>query len=427
MRMDPVSQIPRSGDGGHGPNRTGSPAVLLVGLTGGIAAGKSTVAARLHDLGARVVDADALARQVVEPGTAGLAAVVDAFGPAVVRADGFLDRPALGRVVFADPVARERLNGIVHPLVRGRFAAAVAATPVGSVLVHDVPLLVELGMGPQYNLVVVVHADAAERVRRLVAERGMTEDDAGARLASQADDAAREAAADVWLDNTRAAPDVLAEVDRLWADRLVPYAANLAAHRRAARLGTVTLAPYDPAWAVQAARQGARIRWLCRGHPRAGELAVEHIGSTAVAGLRAKPVIDLQLAVPSLSVADEVEPTLTAGGFVRSIGNDVDSPKPVDPDPAHWRKRFYGGCDPGLVVHLHVRATGSAGWRYAVLFRDWLRGDAGARAAYEARKLRLAAEHPVAADYAVAKESWFDDALARAEDWAGRTGWRPPA
>ncbi len=401
---------------------------LLVGLTGGIGAGKSTAATRLGSLGAEVVDADALARDVVEPGTPGLAAVADAFGHELLRADGSLDRSALGRVVFQDPAARERLNGIVHPAVRQRFAAAVAAAPSGSVLVHDVPLLVELGMGPQYHLVAVVHADAGERIRRLVTERGMTEADATARLASQADDEARRAAADVWLDNTGATAGLLAEVDRLWTDRLVPYAANLAAHRRSRRPDDVALVPHDPGRAAQAARLGARIRWLCREHPRSGELAVAHIGSTAVPGLRAKPVIDLQLAVPSLTVADELEPALSAGGFVRVAGVDADTPKPGDPDPARWRKRFYGGCDPGPVVHLHVREVGSAGWRYALLFRDWLRADVAARTDYETVKLRLAAEHRRTDDYALAKEPWFDDALDGAEGWAHRTGWipRPP-
>ena len=401
--------------------------VLVVGLTGGTGAGKSTVAAHLAGLGARVVDADALAREVVRVGTPGLAAVVEAFGTGVLGADGALDRPALGRLVFPDPAALSRLNGIVHPLVRARFADEVAATPAGAVLVHDVPLLVELGMEPQYHLVVVVHADADERVRRLVVERGWDPADAHARLAAQAGDEARRAAADVWLDNTRATDELFAAVGQLWSDRLVPYAANLAAHRRTRRPDAPTLVQHDPAWAGQAARLGARIRWLCRDHPRAGELTVEHIGSTAVPGLRAEPVVDLQLGVPSLAVADELEPALADGGFVRVAGNDADRPKPVDPDPEHWAKRFHGGTDPGVIVHLHVRVTGSPGWRYALVFRDQLRADRPAREAYEVEKLRLAAISPTTEAYAEAKEPWFDAALPRAEAWAARTGWTPPA
>lgn len=401
--------------------------VLVVGLTGGTGAGKSTVAAHLAGLGARVVDADALAREVVQVGTPGLAAVAAAFGPAVLGADGALDRPALGRLVFTDPAALSRLNGIVHPLVRARFTREVAATPAGAVLVHDVPLLVELGMGPQYHLVVVVHADAGERVRRLVVERGWDPADAHARLAAQAGDDARRAAADVWLDNTGATDGLFAEADSLWAERLVPYAANLAAHRRTRGPGVPALVPHDPEWAGQATRLGARIRWLCRDHPHAGDLAVEHIGSTAVPGLRAKAVIDLQLAVPSLAVADELEPSLTEGGFVRVPGVDADRPKPADPDPADWAKRFFGGTDPGVVVHLHVRVTRSAGWRYALLFRDHLRADRSARDAYGTEKTRLAALHATTEDYAEAKEPWFDAALSSAEAWAARTGWTPPA
>lgn len=331
--------------------------MLLVGLTGGIAAGKSTVAARLAGRGAVVVDADALARAAVEPGTSGLAAVLDRFGAGVRAADGTLDRAALGRVVFADAAARDDLNGIVHPLVRARFAATVAAVPAGSVVVHDVPLLVELAMGPQYHLVVVVGADAGERVRRLIAERGMTDADARARIAAQATDTDRHAAADVWLDNTGVTPELLRAVDALMADRLVPYAANLAAHRRPQRPDVPVLVAHDAVRAGTADRLGARISWLCRDHPRAGDLWVAHLGSTSIPGIRAQAVIDLQLAVPSLTVADELEPALSGGGFVRMADDDA-GPKPVDPDPAHRRTRLYGGCDPGQLVQLHVRTTG---------------------------------------------------------------------
>ena len=176
--------------------------MLRVGLTGGIGAGKSTVAGRLRELGAVVVDADLLARRVVEPGTEGLAAVVDAFGPQRARPpDGALDRPALGRLVFADEAARGRLNAILHPRIAALTAREVAAAPADAVVVHDVPLLVENGLGAELPAGARRRRPGEERVRRLVGDRGMEPDDARARIAAQAGDDARRAAADVLLDN----------------------------------------------------------------------------------------------------------------------------------------------------------------------------------------------------------------------------------
>ena len=143
--------------------------MLIVGLTGGIGAGKSAVAARLAAHGALVIDSDRLAREVVQPGTGGLAEVVAAFGPDVLTADGSLDRPALGRRVFGDEAARRRLESIVHPRVRARTAELVAAAPPDAVVVNDVPLLVEAGLAGAYQVVIVVLADEAVRVDRLVA------------------------------------------------------------------------------------------------------------------------------------------------------------------------------------------------------------------------------------------------------------------
>jgi dephospho-CoA kinase len=194
--------------------------VLNIGLTGGIGSGKSTVSALLADRGAVIVDADRIAREVVEPGTPGLAAVVAAFGESVVGPDGGLDRPALAAVVFADPEARARLDGIVHPLVRARAAEVVAAAPPDAVLVHDIPLLVETGQAGRYELVLVVQADLDTRVARLV-QRGMTEDDARARIAAQATDEQRAAVADVVLDNSGTRAELAAQVDRFWTDQVL--------------------------------------------------------------------------------------------------------------------------------------------------------------------------------------------------------------
>jgi dephospho-CoA kinase len=195
--------------------------VLRIGLTGGIGSGKSTVAALLAARGAVIVDADRIAREVVEPGTPGLAAVVDVFGPGVLTAEGSLDRPALAAVVFADPAARARLDEVVHPRVRARAAELVAAAPADAVVVQDVPLLVETGQAGSYDLVLVVEADLETRVRRLV-DRGLTEQDARARIASQATDAQRRAVADVVLLNDGAREELAAQVDRFWAERVVP-------------------------------------------------------------------------------------------------------------------------------------------------------------------------------------------------------------
>ncbi|MCP2266789.1 dephospho-CoA kinase [Promicromonospora thailandica] len=193
--------------------------MFRIGLTGGIAAGKSVAATRLAELGAVVVDHDLLAREAVAPGSVGLAEIVEAFGPGVVADDGSLDRPALGALVFADDAARARLNDIVHPEVRRlsaeREAKAGAADPA-AVVVHDIPLLVETGQAGHFHLVVVVHTPAEQRVARLVAARGLTEAAARARLASQAGDDERLAAADVTLDGSGSEDDLRAQVDTLW-------------------------------------------------------------------------------------------------------------------------------------------------------------------------------------------------------------------
>ncbi|MGY1793807.1 dephospho-CoA kinase [Geodermatophilus sp. SYSU D00525] len=195
--------------------------MLRIGLTGGIGSGKSTVAALLAARGALVVDADRIAREVVEPGTPGLAAVVDTFGPGVLTPDGALDRPALAAVVFADPQARARLDGIVHPLVRARALEVVQAAPEDAVVVQDVPLLVETGQAGAYDLVLVVETDLDTRVARLVL-RGLTEDDARARIAAQATDEQRRAVADVVLDNSGAPEALAAQVERFWEERVAP-------------------------------------------------------------------------------------------------------------------------------------------------------------------------------------------------------------
>jgi dephospho-CoA kinase len=181
---------------------------VRVGLTGGVASGKSTVATLLEELDAVVIDADQLAREVVEPGTPGLAAVTDAFGPDVLAADGSLDRPALGAVVFADEVARRRLEKILHPLIRARAAEIEAGAPPGALVVHDIPLLVETGQGDAFDAVLVVDVPLETQVDRMVRDRGWTREDAEARVAAQASREQRLAAATYVIDNTGTRDDL---------------------------------------------------------------------------------------------------------------------------------------------------------------------------------------------------------------------------
>jgi len=194
----------------------------LIALTGGIASGKSTIAARLAARGAVVVDADAIVREVQRAGSPVLAAIAEAFGPDVVRADGELDRAALGAKVFGDPTALARLNGIVHPAVRAesarRFQEALAAD-ADAVVVYDVPLLVEARVDDPWDLIVVAHAPADVRARRLVELRGMSEAEAASRIAAQVPDERRLEIADIVIDTAGSRGETLAQADRLW-DRL---------------------------------------------------------------------------------------------------------------------------------------------------------------------------------------------------------------
>ena len=195
--------------------------MYLIGLTGGIASGKSVVAQRLAEKGAVLVDADVLAREVVEPGTPGLQAIADTFGSDVIAADGSLDRAALGAIVFSDPEKRAALNAITHPAVWARaaelFAEAEAEDP-HAVVVYDVPLLAETSdrRPMTFDLVVVVHTAVEERIRRMIDTRGMTREEATHRLNSQATDTERLAIADVVIDNNGSLEATMEQVDELW-------------------------------------------------------------------------------------------------------------------------------------------------------------------------------------------------------------------
>ena len=193
--------------------------MFRVGLTGGIASGKSSVSAMLRQLGAQVVDHDVLAREAVAPGSDGLAAIERRFGSGVMNADGTLNRPALGAVVFSDERAREDLNAIVHPEVaRLSDLADECSRGVFPVIVHDIPLLVEVGLGDGFEAVIVVEAPVDERVARMVRDRGMSADDARARIAAQASDAERRAVADFVVVNDAGLEELRARVAAVWRD-----------------------------------------------------------------------------------------------------------------------------------------------------------------------------------------------------------------
>ncbi|MEY9212896.1 dephospho-CoA kinase [Thermobifida halotolerans] len=192
--------------------------MLKVGLTGGIGSGKSSVARRLAERGALVIDADAIAREVVEPGTPALAEIVAEFGEQVLTPDGALDRPRLGETVFADEAKLARLNAIVHPRVGERTRELTERAGEGTIVVYDVPLLVENGLADLYDVVVVVDTPVETQVERVVANRGMPEEQVRARIRAQADREERRSVADIVVDNSGSEQDLDARVAEVWAE-----------------------------------------------------------------------------------------------------------------------------------------------------------------------------------------------------------------
>lgn len=189
---------------------------MRVGLTGGIGMGKSSVSAYLSELGAIVIDADRLAREVVAPGTPGLEQIVAAFGPEVLTSEGEMDRPKVGAIVFADPDKLRVLEGIVHPLVRARSVELEQSAPDGAVIVHDIPLLAETGQAGRFDAVIVVEAPEDVQVERLVRERGMSREDALARIAAQATREERRAVATYVIENTGTREDLRQRVTEVF-------------------------------------------------------------------------------------------------------------------------------------------------------------------------------------------------------------------
>lgn len=402
--------------------------MLRVGLTGGIGAGKSTVSATFAACGAVIVDGDVISREVVAVGTEGLAALADEFGSHILLPDGALDRPALAAVVFSDEGRRRALNGIVHPLVAHRRSELIAAAADDAVIIEDIPLLVESGMAPLFPLVVIVHAEVDVRLKRLIEVRGMTEADAKARIAAQATEEQRRQVADIWLDNAGTEGELVERVRQLWHQRIEPFSHNLASRTRVQ--ASPRLVAADPSWPDQAGRILARLNTAC-GH-RA--LRIDHIGSTAVRGLDAKDVIDIQVTVASLDVADALADDLLRAGYPRAEQITADEAK-ADArstdvafdhatDSRLWHKRFHASADPGRPANIHLRVAGWPNQQFALLFCDWLSANPGVQADYLAAK-RIAAAHQDIDLYVAAKEPWFLDAYRRAWNWADATGWAP--
>ncbi len=301
--------------------------MIRVGLTGGIGAGKSTVARAFSQRGGYLIDADVIAREVVAPGTEGLDELVAEFGEDILDPDGALDRAALAAKAFVDEDSRKRLNAITHPRVGARTWELMQAAPDDAILVQDIPLLVEGGMAPHFHLVVIVWADEQTRLQRLTEQRGMPADDAAARIRAQADDDQRRAVADVWLDNS-GSPDAVADAaGTLWDERLVPFEANVRAGVVATPSGP---APSGAEADGIAERTANRLR--------------------AVAGDRARSVerdpsgdgIVLRLTVADDEAAAGLVDTLTEAGFPRVDGDG----------------QVHGSADPGRPVTVRVVAAG---------------------------------------------------------------------
>lgn len=309
--------------------------MLRLGLTGGIGAGKSTVTAVLAEAGAVVVDADLIAREVVEPGTPGLAMLAAEFGDEILLPDGSLDRAALAAVAFVDPERTAALNAITHPLIGERTAELFESGPDDAIVVHDMPLIVEGGMAPSYHLVLVVDTPAEIRLERLTGQRGMDVEDARARITRQATDEQRRAVADILVDNSGERTVVEELVRSLHAERLAPFDHNLRTGTPVVGSGEVVA--HRPEWAGEAARSAARVRFVL------GETAlrVQHVGPTAEPGASAPDVIDLEVVVAG---AEDIEPAvqlLVGAGYVRARGTE---------------QPLLHGCDPARPLALTVRA-----------------------------------------------------------------------
>lgn len=301
--------------------------MLQVGLTGGMASGKSTVAAILAGFGAVIIDADQVARDVVAVGAPGLAAVVGEFGPQVLQPGGALDRAALAEQVFDDDEALGRLNAIVHPLVRQAIAERICTLPSDAIVVQDVPLLVENEMASQFHLVVVVAASQTTRIQRAI-KRGLPQSQVIARLAAQVDDQARRLAADAWIENEDSQENLREAVEVLWHARVVPFAENLSRSRYAMPGEMPVPPPSENKWRQRADRLIARI---------------DRVADGSLAAVTVEPVRDTtQLELIELrsraTTEDLAADALLEAGFVKI------------------RSRTFANADPGRPAVLRLAA-----------------------------------------------------------------------
>ena len=406
--------------------------MLRIGLTGGIGAGKSAVSATFSQCGGVVVDGDVIAREVVEPGTEGLAALVDAFGDDILLPDGALNRPALAAKAFSSDETRATLNGIVHPLVGKRRAELIAAVPEDSVVVEDIPLLVESGMAPMFPLVVVVFADAEVRLTRLVEQRGMAEDDARARIAAQASDSS--------VARSPMSGWTIRVLPRRWPNVLVR--SGITASRRSPPISVrATLLAHPSDWFLPI-RSG-------RTRPHASSpVSRPRVGQTRCASTTSAPprFPGWTRRMPSTFRSrsnhwlrqTNSTAALRSAGYPRidDVSSDVvklDARSTAERfdhsgDAALWRKRLHGSADPGRPTFVHLRVDGWPNQQFALLFVDWLKANPDVRDEY--LSVKRDAERAASPDgdierYLDVKEPWFLEAYRRAWDWADSSSWRP--
>jgi dephospho-CoA kinase len=304
---------------------------LRIGLTGGIGAGKSTVAALLAEKGAAIVDADAVAREVVEPGEPALQALVREFGPQVVDDDGALDRQALAAAAFVSAERTAALNAIMHPAIAARTQERFAALAASPVVVHDVPLLVEKRMGAAYHLCVLVDVPAPLRLDRLVRSRGLDREDAQRRIAQQADDAQRYEECDAVLDNAGEPAALRRAFDALWTERIEPFALALDSGRAQPAAEGPEGEPTTEAEAAVRAHAPARLRRRLE-HC----LAAAGAGAETLSAVTAEP-LGFRLETEGLGGAEAVEGALRGGGWLAADRGLRVFADPVQPGRLHLR------------------------------------------------------------------------------------------